>query len=165
MRLTWNNDGTIVMSDGDAPGPTTEVHFSAFGESAMTILGVAIFDDRTGEVVGEWEVDEHGQLVAVEPPPDDDTRPLDLFPDDCWRCDAREAETEVGLCLPCRADLEPPKFRGSEPVFIILDEVHEFDASDVTVGQCCDVDHEQGWAEVAPGIFMPRYGGIHRFTL
>lgn len=34
-----------------------------------------------------------------------DADPIDLAPDDCWRCDARPATTDVGLCTPCRTDL------------------------------------------------------------
>ena len=34
-----------------------------------------------------------------------DAAPLDHTPDACWRCDARSASTEVGLCGGCHADL------------------------------------------------------------
>jgi hypothetical protein len=26
----------------------------------------------------------------------------------CWRCDAKQAETDVGLCTPCHGDLRTP---------------------------------------------------------
>lgn len=34
-----------------------------------------------------------------------DATPLDHTPDSCWRCDARKAATDVGLCERCHADL------------------------------------------------------------
>lgn len=34
-----------------------------------------------------------------------DQSPHDLDPDACWRCDAREASDELGLCGPCHVDL------------------------------------------------------------
>jgi hypothetical protein len=37
-----------------------------------------------------------------------DARPYDLCPDRCWRCNAVQGETDVGLCAPCHADLTNP---------------------------------------------------------
>jgi hypothetical protein len=37
-----------------------------------------------------------------------DTSAFDSRPDSCWRCDAKQAETDVGLCTPCHGDLRTP---------------------------------------------------------
>jgi hypothetical protein len=34
-----------------------------------------------------------------------DTHAFDTRPENCWRCDAKQAETDVGLCTPCHGDL------------------------------------------------------------
>jgi hypothetical protein len=34
-----------------------------------------------------------------------DTNAFDSRPEHCWRCDAKGAETDVGLCSPCHEDL------------------------------------------------------------
>jgi hypothetical protein len=37
-----------------------------------------------------------------------DTASFDSRPEHCWRCDARGAETDVGLCTSCHEDLRTP---------------------------------------------------------
>jgi hypothetical protein len=37
-----------------------------------------------------------------------DTATFDSRPEHCWRCDARGAETDVGLCTSCHDDLRTP---------------------------------------------------------
>lgn len=34
-----------------------------------------------------------------------DSLPIDMCPDDCWRCDAAPSDDELGLCVTCRVDL------------------------------------------------------------
>lgn len=36
-----------------------------------------------------------------------DASPIDPRPDDCWRCDAASSTDALGLCPPCRAELDP----------------------------------------------------------
>jgi hypothetical protein len=37
-----------------------------------------------------------------------DSASFDSRPEHCWRCDAKGAETDVGLCTPCHDDLRTP---------------------------------------------------------
>jgi hypothetical protein len=37
-----------------------------------------------------------------------DSASFDSRPEHCWRCDAKGAETDVGLCTPCHDDLRAP---------------------------------------------------------
>jgi hypothetical protein len=37
-----------------------------------------------------------------------DARPYDLTPERCWRCDAAQGETDVGLCPTCHVALTTP---------------------------------------------------------
>jgi hypothetical protein len=37
-----------------------------------------------------------------------DSASFDTRPENCWRCDAKQAETDVGLCTPCHGDLRAP---------------------------------------------------------
>lgn len=46
-----------------------------------------------------------GPGTLIVPQSTRDQTALDLNPEACWRCDARQSSSDVGLCDPCHADL------------------------------------------------------------
>jgi hypothetical protein len=99
----------------EAPPPDGQAHWlRATVVTGMTEERRNIWDRgraRPTPIVGDVDVRVSvsvvGDEVVVSLPDvdDDDQLPLDYEPDQCWRCDAREAASAVGLCKRCHRDL------------------------------------------------------------
>lgn len=119
--------GTVegVMSERDAfaeLGRTmtgVSVAAAAAGGLQLAVRAAIEADERllremaaaASSVVETWEAFPMGlrnELLALAPLEDDDLEdwePYDLDPDGCWRCEAVDAENDLGTCVACLADL------------------------------------------------------------
>jgi hypothetical protein len=69
----------------------------------VRLLGAEDVEAETRVVINEWAT-AFSQMVAVCVPLLEHLGLTD-DPNACWRCNALRAETDVGLCESCRADL------------------------------------------------------------
>lgn len=117
----------VFVVGGPLEPPPLDPINEMLGELYARILGEEHLDDCAfcSMLFGNRRAPSH------QVPIDDDEVPYDLRPNACWRCDASDATTEVGLCAPCNRELtEPePEWRGQEPYVVILDEIQSVPAA------------------------------------
>jgi hypothetical protein len=84
----------IVRDPSTLPGPLCNWFMDADGTISRRYPGESRID-ATERVLSSYS---YGR----------DSASFDTRPEHCWRCDAKGAETDVGLCTPCHDDLRTP---------------------------------------------------------
>jgi hypothetical protein len=107
-RVQWTSEGLVALRDeirrgarlapdsnsAPLPGPLCSWFMHADGTVARRLPGESRID-ATERVLSSYS---YGA----------DTQAFDLHPENCWRCDSKGAETDVGLCTACHEDLRTP---------------------------------------------------------